>query len=612
MAGFKQGNKGTGAGVTSMTVAFLGACAAGNFIGATMQSPNTVGGTVADNVNTGNYSVGNNHSTANNANDVGLWYKENILSGTPTVTFTPGGAGNVGAAIGEYTGVLTSSSIDKNGATEVSANTTITSGSLTNTGANGDLILLAFSCQTQNITVSNSTSGWNLDENNTPNATMSAVLGSDVQAVAGAFTTTTTVTGSAQDLCVIVVSFKLAAVASGTPIYGFGPGLFSSPSPSSPAGIFLPFNPTLVISTGPVSNIVTATDNLSAISDTATRILSLIRTASDALAAISDTAVTITSLPRTVVDNLSAMSDTATRILSLPRTLSESLGALSDTATRAAQSFLRTASDTLSGLSETATRVLSLPRTATDNLPSMSDTANAIKVIIRTATDNLSAMSDTATRAAMGFVRTTTDTLGAISETVTRILSLPRTVVDNLGAISDTANAIKVILRSASDTLNAMSDTATRTLSLVRSPSDTLASLSDTTTRLLSLPRTLTENLGTISESAIRVLSQSRSTTDNLASPSDSTIRILGFARSAQDTLSGLADSATRAAQTLIRSATDSLSSISDTAVNTGALPQLVASLVNFVTDGTLINTVRDATLKVFNRDASKKGSTRG
>lgn len=199
-----------------MTLAYTGAVHVGNFLVGTMQSPNTTGGTVSDNVNAGNYTTGLNHSTANTANDLALFYKENTLAGTPTVTLTPGGAGDIGCCIEEYSGVLTSTSIDKSGATEANG-TTITSSSLTNTGANGDLCVATLSSASQNVSNSNSTSGWTVDQNNTPNATMDAVVASLVQTPAAAFTTTFGVGGSAQDLCVIVVTFKLAAVASTIP-----------------------------------------------------------------------------------------------------------------------------------------------------------------------------------------------------------------------------------------------------------------------------------------------------------------------------------------------------------------------------------------------------------
>lgn len=212
MAGPVRGNKGTAVGASSMTLALGGSAAAGNLLVASMQTPNTVGGSVSDSIN-GAYTVGNNHSTGNTSNDLAMWYRENVASGNPTLTFTPGGAGNIGACVEEYSGVVTASSIDKNGATDANG-TTITSGSLTNTGANGDLIVASHGSAAQNVTVSNSTAGWSVDQNNTPNATQDAILASRVQAVAAAFTTTFGVTGGAQDQTVVVLSFKLAAVAA--------------------------------------------------------------------------------------------------------------------------------------------------------------------------------------------------------------------------------------------------------------------------------------------------------------------------------------------------------------------------------------------------------------
>lgn len=216
MAGFIKGKAATGTGVTSLAVAYTAAVASGNHLIAAIQTPNTAGITVADSVNAGNYSVSDNHSTANSANDVALYYKENTGAGTPTVTFSSIPAGNVGVCIGEYNGPVSSSSIDKHGATEATG-TTITSGSQTTTGANGDLLVSFTSQTTQNVTLSNSTSGWSVDVTNTPNATMDAALGSRVQGTAGAFTTTWGVSGSSQGLCVLVSSFKLTASGAVTP-----------------------------------------------------------------------------------------------------------------------------------------------------------------------------------------------------------------------------------------------------------------------------------------------------------------------------------------------------------------------------------------------------------
>jgi len=216
VAVFIQGKAATGTGVTSIAVAFTSAVTSGNHLVAAIQTPNTTGITVADNVNAGNYSVSDNHSTTNNANDNALWYKENTGAGTPTVTFSSIPAGNVGVCIGEYNGPLTSASLDVHGATDATG-TTITSGSKTSTGANGDLLVSFTSQTTQNVTLSNSTSGWTVDVNNSPNATMDAALASRVQSTSGAFTTTWGVSGSSQDLSVLVAAFKLQAVASSTP-----------------------------------------------------------------------------------------------------------------------------------------------------------------------------------------------------------------------------------------------------------------------------------------------------------------------------------------------------------------------------------------------------------
>lgn len=214
-AGFVQGKSNTAASATSITVTFSNPVSAGSLLVAAVQTPNTTGLTVKDSVNGSvNWSVANNHSTSNSANDGGLWFWANTAAGTPTVTVTLA-AGNVAVAIGEYSGVVTTTPLDKNGATDHTG-ATITSGSLTNTGTNGDLCVGMTTQTTQNVAVSNSTSGWSIDVNGTPNATQNIELASFVQGTAGAFTTTFSVVSS-QQMSVVVASFKLAAPTAAPP-----------------------------------------------------------------------------------------------------------------------------------------------------------------------------------------------------------------------------------------------------------------------------------------------------------------------------------------------------------------------------------------------------------
>lgn len=215
MAGFVQGKTGTVSGGTSGVITFTSSVTAANFIACSLQSANTAGFTVSDNKDAGNFTVSNNHSTANTSNDLALAFKENTAGGASfQVTCTVTNAGNMGIAIGEYSGVLTSASADTNGATEgTGANVTTTS--QTSTGANGDLLLANEASASGTSTITNTTSGWTLNVTNTPNATMNATLASRVQASSGAFTTTYT-DSTAEDQAIIAASFKLAAVASAT------------------------------------------------------------------------------------------------------------------------------------------------------------------------------------------------------------------------------------------------------------------------------------------------------------------------------------------------------------------------------------------------------------
>lgn len=209
--GFLQAKTGTGTGDPA-TVAFTSAVTAGSLLVCTVQCINTGAVTVSDNHNAGNWTNAVNHSTTNNANDLGAWYFPNSTGASITVTVAGQGSANTGITIYEFAGALTSSPLDKTTANDATG-TTITSTSQTPVGTNGDIVVSALSSQTQNVTYSNSTSGWTVEANNTPNATMSAAI-ADFTWASGAVTTTWGVSGGSQDLSVITVSFKLVAVAS--------------------------------------------------------------------------------------------------------------------------------------------------------------------------------------------------------------------------------------------------------------------------------------------------------------------------------------------------------------------------------------------------------------
>jgi hypothetical protein len=198
-------------------------------------------------------------------------------------------------------------------------------------------------------------------------------------------------------------------------------------------------------SAGPVVNVVTASDTLSALSDAATRALQAsLRTASDTLGSLTDVATRAAqSAARTAADSLSALSDAATRAAQASsRTATDSLAALTDAATRTIQAKTRSATDSLSALSDSASRSLqSFARTATETIAALTDQAfKAGSHITVTASDTLSSLSETVARAAQQSARTSSDVLSALVEVATRAAQHPvRTAVQGLSALVDAA-----------------------------------------------------------------------------------------------------------------------------------------------------------------------------
>lgn len=219
---------------------------------------------------------------------------------------------------------------------------------------------------------------------------------------------------------------------------------------------------------GNVTNTVTASDTLAALTDVATRaVQSFTRTASDSLAALSDTATrSVQAFTRTASDSLAALSDTATRAAQASnRTATDSLSALADSASRALQSFTRTATDSLAALSDVAARsAQQSTRTASQSVAALSDTVTrTVQAFVRTASDTLAALSDQAFKAGSHATVTAADTLSSLSDTATRaVQQAARTVTESLAGLTDSATrAAQAFLRSLADAIGALVDVAT-------------------------------------------------------------------------------------------------------------------------------------------------------
>lgn len=246
--------------------------------------------------------------------------------------------------------------------------------------------------------------------------------------------------------------------------------------------------------------VVTATDTLTAISESASRAAQAYsRNGSDTLAAISENVSRLASFSRTQVDSLAALADSAARgAQALGRTASDTLTTVSGSASRAAQAFGRAASDAPATIADTASRAgQAFVRAASDPIGTLSDAASGLKVIVRTASDALTAVADNVARQ-LSLPRSVSDAQATLSDLASRVASSARSALDSVPTLSDAASGLKVIIRSASDGIATVSDTLARQLRLSRALVDSEQQLGDLAARLIALHEAVSEGLASI------------------------------------------------------------------------------------------------------------------
>jgi len=304
-----------------------------------------------------------------------------------------------------------------------------------------------------------------------------------------------------------------------------------------------------------VANVVTATDSLTGLTDTATRgNQSFLRTSSDTLTGLSETVARLVTLLRSPADTVSTPTDSAARASQgFTRTATDTLASLSESVVRAAQSFLRSISDTLTGLTDSASR--------------------SNQAFTRSPSDTLTGLTDSAARSNQAFSRSPSDSLTSISDSAARSnQSFLRSISDTLTGLTDSATGLKVLVRTATDTLTGLTDSLTRAaMAFLRSPSDSLTGLTDTVARAAQpFLRTASENLTGLTDSASGLKILVRTAADTLTGLTEALGRQLSLPRTATDSLTGLAETAVRAAQSLHRSLVDTLAGLTDTASSAG------------------------------------------
>lgn len=180
---------------------------------------------VSDNVNAGNWTNAVTISDATNGRSLYLFYKENSLAGTITVTASwLTAAGNDELHLYEYSGLLASGTLDQQISANPTTTTTPTSGSITTTNAN-DLILGAFILSSSTTTtLSSESTGFATQLSDTLGTASHPHMNSADRIVSatGAFEYKPTLSVT-EVVCIAIASFKAKPPSGGWPSRTAGP-----------------------------------------------------------------------------------------------------------------------------------------------------------------------------------------------------------------------------------------------------------------------------------------------------------------------------------------------------------------------------------------------------
>jgi len=454
---FVQGKAGTGSvGITSLAVTVTSNPTAGNLLSAGAAIPDTTGLAATETAD-GAWSVAINHVTTNAADDLGILYKANTVGGlgakTVTVSWT-NAANQAGVTIREDSGVLTVTPLDKTGAADATATTTVTSGSLTNTGSNGDLCIAVPSASVStNQTWSNSTAGWAVDVNNSPNASYDAASASRYQTPAGAFTTTWTLSTSA-DLSVAVATFKLAPPAGGgLPV--FNPGATWRRFYMPAAGHAFPgTTPNAANRDNPVS----LTESVGPASDSVVRAWAGARAPTESVGPATDAVTRVFGGTRGPTESVGPASDAVTRAWAGERDLTESLGPASDSVARA-WAGTRGPTESVGPATDAVSRALGAGRGPSESVGPASDSVTRAYAGSRAPSEAVGPASDSVARAWAG-TRSPSETVGPASDAVSSQLGHPRSTAEAVGPASDAVTRAFAGTRTPTESVGPAADVA--------------------------------------------------------------------------------------------------------------------------------------------------------
>ena len=355
-----------------------------------------------------------------------IWYKENCSGGAETVSFTGGFDNFEHMAIFEYSGIATSTSLDKtSSAIDVADETAFSSGS-TATTAQADELLIGM-VGNDSTKTNTPDAGWTERYEGTANSRALSACERIVSST-GAYAHTGTLSGNSNWVA-LIATFKAAAG-----------GTTHNRTPSETLGLSDAFTRTSV------NNRIHA-DNLG-LSDAFARLIAALRSYSDTTG-LSDVYARTSAANRNLTDN-QGQSDSFSRLSAANRAYTDNQG-LADAYGRISNAS-RQQSDTI-GLSDAFARVSDALRNFTDNL-GLTDT-----VVLTTAGT---------------LVLAVVDTLG-LSDAFARTSVANRSYSDTLGE-SDAYARVASALRNLSESLGS-TDAYTRTASALRQFSESLGIL---------------------------------------------------------------------------------------------------------------------------------------
>jgi hypothetical protein len=351
-------------------------------------------------------------------------------------------------------------------------------------------------------------------------------------------------------------------------------------SGSNPFSINYTLVPELTIGAGGTLFTATASDTVTTVTESVSRVFTAIRTSADTTS-VTDSVARIANKIRTVADTITTVTESVIRVLVYPRTASDTV-TTSDSLVRQAITFARTTSESLT-TSDTIARINNKIRTVSDSITAITESVVRVMIKPRTASDTVTTVTDSVARIA-NKIRTATDTT-AVTDTVARVANKIRTAVDTVTTVTESVVRDAFLkLRTATDT-TAVTDSVTRIANKIRTLADT-TSVTDSVARVANKVRIATDTVTTVTDSLVRnAIGFVRTATDTVVT-SDTVSRFANMGRAISDTT--IVNDTVARGLVMLRSAGDTITTITDSVVGivNGGMVQLYRTASDTVAIG--------------------------